>query len=251
MKIIFVVVFIGIAAFLGYTHSASKFETNIQGVLTAVKDIKSSTGRGVLDNLLAKEDRQEGADVPGAVKPEDILKRHRDEGVEAVALDKDVTAEEVQKGADIKVMMTPIAKMLLDMQPTDIEKFFIKIIYFIERLEKPLKLFLYFASVFILALMLLTFRTSLSGWSFLFARTGYWLGIILVVLASFSTASGWLFLKYNFHSQLAGIFFIGPLALVFSSAVSLKLYDFNNPIWNRLIFTSVIMLSSVAVTRIP
>lgn len=243
VKGLFIAAAIVVAGILIYTHKPSQFEAGME-------ELFSNAGRGkdLLNSILASKESE--TERPDAVRPEDILEIDERGAAPAIELEKDITPEDMQKHKDIKIMMTPIAEKLLNAQPSDIKKFLMRAIFTLKKFDSAATAVFFIASSVILVFMLLTFKSYLSWMSLILARVGYGLGLTMVIVASILTSAGWLIYKYNFYSQLNGIFFAGPLALVLSSSISLKIYDFNNPIWNRLIFTITLLAGSTALTKI-
>ena len=91
----------------------------------------------------------------------------------------------------------------------------------------------------ILLFMLAARRTRLSGVSYILANLGYNLSRLVVFMVSLAGALAWFGLRYNFLGEM-GAAFLGALFLfLLLSSVSLKLYDFNTPVWNRMLSSLV------------
>lgn len=150
----------------------------------------------------------------------------------------------------IEIMMNPLVEKLLEIETNDVNQFFSRHILKLEKSDKLIMKSFFFTSGIMFLLMLLTSRTFLSWFSFFLAKLGFTLSSILIFMTVFLTPVSWFIFKYNLFNHMNGIFFIGPLALFVSSTVSLKIYDFNNPIWNRLIFSFASLTVAAIIVRV-
>lgn len=151
---------------------------------------------------------------------------------------------------EVEIMMNPIVEGLLEMEPNDVKRFFQNYIYKLEESDSLVSKYFFLAAVILFLLMLLTSKTALSRYSFFFARLGFNLSSILIFITVVITPIAWFVFKYNLFSNMNGIFFIGPMALFASSIVSLKIYDLNNPIWNRMIISFLCLTVSAGLTKV-
>ncbi|MDD5131132.1 MAG: hypothetical protein PHH44_00550 [bacterium] len=93
-------------------------------------------------------------------------------------------------------------------------------------------------SAFIVFLLMLVTRfNSFSSIGYLFANTGFIVSRILIFVSAVTAIVVHFSLKFNILTNLGSIFIWGPLFLMTISALSLKIYDFNNPVWNRMFFS--------------
>ena len=94
-------------------------------------------------------------------------------------------------------------------------------------------------SAIIFLLVFITSGGEASGIGFLLAKLGFTISRILIFLGALSAVSIWMSLEYNIFMTMGSILLWGPFSVMIFSAISLKVYDFNNPVWNRM-FTSTI-----------
>lgn len=162
----------------------------------------------------------------------------------------DSDAGDIQEQAKIKIMMTPIAEKLTFAEVSDVKRWFLQLISRMKASDNLIKTYFFIAAGIILFLMFLTGKTTFSGYSLLFAKLGFGLGRILIFITALSAVIGSLVFKYNFYVHINGIFFAGPLALLVTSAAALKIYDFNAPVRNRMIFSFIFPVCSAAVIHV-
>jgi hypothetical protein len=91
----------------------------------------------------------------------------------------------------------------------------------------------------ILFFMLAVRRTRFSGVGYMLAHLGFNVSRLTLFAASLAAAIAWFGLRYNFLGEM-GAGFLGALfVLLILSSASLKLYDFNMPVWNRMLSSLV------------
>jgi hypothetical protein len=161
--------------------------------------------------------------------------------------------DEIRKQTKMNLMMNPYLEKIVFMEDEDVDQYVreftreIKtMLYALERRDGTVRKYFFIVSGAILLAVLLTCRSRVSGFTSVFARMGFSLGSMIIFLSALTTAVCWFALKYDLFRNANGTFFAGPVALLVLSAASLKIYDFNNPVWNRTIF-SVLLLSCSAV----
>jgi hypothetical protein len=87
--------------------------------------------------------------------------------------------------------------------------------------------------------MLAVRRTRFSGVGYILAHLGFNVSRLILFAASLAAAIAWFGLRYNFLGEM-GAGFLGALfVLLLLSSASLKLYDFNMPVWNRMLSSLV------------
>lgn len=73
---------------------------------------------------------------------------------------------------------------------------------------------------------------------------GFTMGRFFVTLVSLMAAGTWLFLRHNLWQDIGFTAFILPFGTLICSCISLRVRDFNYPIWNRLIGSFVVPIIS-------
>jgi len=87
--------------------------------------------------------------------------------------------------------------------------------------------------------MLAARRTRFSGVGYILANLGYNVSRLILLTISLASAIAWFGLRYNFLGEMGAAFLGALFALLLLSSVSLKLYDFNTPVWNRMLSSLV------------
>lgn len=101
-----------------------------------------------------------------------------------------------------------------------------------------LKVFLTIAAS-ILLIVLITRTNALSGIGLLLATLGFTLSRCLIFVSAILSVIAYLSFKLNIFINVGSVFLWGPLILLVLSAISLKIYDFNRPVWNKIFFSFV------------
>lgn len=101
------------------------------------------------------------------------------------------------------------------------------------------------AGIFVMMLMLS--KTPASGFALLVVRVGDTTAKLLIMILSLVAIAIWFGFKYNCYRELDGLFLHGPVLIIVSAAISLKVYDMNNPFWNELFFWGCWQLCTVGV----
>ncbi len=152
--------------------------------------------------------------------------------------------------AEQVLIINPLIRKLLDLNQEDIRATLLKLQrqlkYFTGRLIFPI----YLLSAAIPVLMVFTRKTSFSGKGLLFAQMGFDAGRLLLVVVAVVSLVLWFTLKYNLLLDIGLIFLLGLFALLVSSAISLKLYDWNSPVWNRMFVAAVWPAASSLIVRL-
>ncbi len=164
-------------------------------------------------------------------------------GFEQLGLDPDEMFVRTRK----ETIRNPLIKYLLEYTPGQLEHAIIRTIIKVEFYD-PVVLKAYTAaSVLILLSMVVLIRTNWSWVILPFAKAGLNIGGFLIFITVVAAPIFWFSLDYNIFGRMNGIFFRGPLYLFVLSTISLKVYDFNNPVYNRLItsFTSLTASASI------
>jgi len=92
---------------------------------------------------------------------------------------------------------------------------------------------------FILLFMLTVRDTRFSGVGCTLADLGYKASRLILFTVSLAGVVAWFGLRYNFLRDMGGAFLGALFAVLLLSSVSLKLYDFNAPVWSRM-FSSLV-----------
>lgn len=106
-----------------------------------------------------------------------------------------------------------------------------------EQLNEKAGKYFCLTAVVVFLLMLITRFNSFSSIGYLCANTGFIISRIIIFMAAIIAVIAHFSLKFNVLTNLDILFLWGPLTLMAISALSLKIYDFNNPVWNRLFFS--------------
>jgi hypothetical protein len=93
--------------------------------------------------------------------------------------------------------------------------------------------------VIILLFMLAARHTCVSGVAYVLANLGYNVTRVILFTISLAGAIAWFGLRYNFLAEMGAAFLGALFLLLFLSSTSLKLYDFNTPVWNRMLSSLV------------
>lgn len=146
-------------------------------------------------------------------------------------------------------IVNPIVKNLLEKDSLGIDESADQGMAGLERINEHAGKYLYMAAAGIFGFMLLTCKTNLSWMGLSLARAGYGLSSLMIFAAIAAVPLGWFAGGYNCLEKLGSLLVEGPTAVLIASAASLKLYDFNQPIWNRLIAACGGLLVSIGSLR--
>lgn len=105
-------------------------------------------------------------------------------------------------------------------------------------------------ALIVIPLMLGVRNNRLSGAGYCVANTGFRLSRALIFISSVIAVFAWFAFRHDFLSGMGMLFFAGLFALMASSALALKLYDYNNPVWNNLFISAVWPTASGLVVRL-
>jgi hypothetical protein len=168
----------------------------------------------------------------------------------------DKALEEAEK--EQVVYINPIMQKLLNSERSDLQ--FIKTLdlnkrFTILRLKikelNSLIVKVFFTTATVIFLLTLFLRkTTFSGIGLLFATLGFNFSRVIMFLTALIAAIVWFSLNYNFFVDIGSISLCSLLFLMISSAVSLKIYDYNNPIWNRMIYTVIWPIASGVIIHV-
>lgn len=131
-----------------------------------------------------------------------------------------------------------------------LKQFFFRFFYKLSKFDPHMKAVFFVTAVFVLILMLITSKTAFSGYSLSFENFGFSLSNTLLFFTALIAPISWFVFKYNFYIHLNGMSFLEPVVLFFSSAVCLKIYDFNSPIWNRMTSSFLWIMGSITIIHV-
>lgn len=153
---------------------------------------------------------------------------------------------------DVAIVLNPTIKKIIgsDMKVAAVEQYFSSLFSEVEKYDKPAKKIFFLVASAVFFLMLLMCKTIFSGITFSFANFGFNLSRRLIILAALITPICWIIFKYNLYTHISGISFWGPVVLLLSTSACLKIYDFNNPIWNRMSTSFICMTISAAIVHL-
>lgn len=107
----------------------------------------------------------------------------------------------------------------------------------LEQLNEKAGKYFCLTAVIVFLLMLITRFNSFSTIGYLCANTGFIISRGIILLAAIIAVVAHFSLKFNVLTNLDSIFLWGPMILMIICALSLKIYDFNSPVWNRMFFS--------------
>jgi hypothetical protein len=145
-----------------------------------------------------------------------------------------------------KILMNPMLKRTLETDEGDLRRMgsdlkaqTLRTLIRVKALSMMLTGWCVATGAVILFLMLAVRRTRFSGIGYILAHLAYNVSRLILFTASLASAIAWFGLRYNFLGEM-GAGFLGALfVLLLLSSVSLKLYDFNMPVWNRMLSSLV------------
>lgn len=153
--------------------------------------------------------------------------------------------------AEQVLIINPLIRKLLDLNKEDMGTKTLR------NLPGQLKCFtgrsvfpIYILSAAIFVLMVIVRKTSFSGEALMLAQLGFGAGRILLIVVAGISVMLWFTLKYNLLLDIGFAFLFSLFALLVSSAVSLKLYDWNSPVWNRMFVAVAWPVASSLVVRL-
>lgn len=129
------------------------------------------------------------------------------------------------------------ASALNQLKDLDLNLYIAKGITNLERLNQDAGKYFCLSAFIVFLLMLVTRFNNFSSIGYLFANTGFIISRILIFIAAIAAIIVHFSMKFNVLTNLGSIFIWGPLVLMTISALSLKIYDFNNPVWNRMFYS--------------
>lgn len=153
--------------------------------------------------------------------------------------------------AEQVLIINPLIRKLLDLNKEDLgTKNLLKLPGQLKCFTGRLIFPIYILSAAILLLMLITRKTSFSGEALMLAQLGFRVGRILLIVAAVISLTLRFTLKYNLLLDTGFVFLLSLFALLASSAVSLKLYDWNSPVWNRMFIAATWPAASSLIVRL-
>ena len=239
MKTFFMCILVGMILFSVFGPKLKYItEDVLKDILSLKKDISSlgidseikNMNSAELQEMVAQKYLEQGSlkNLPQELDPEvkEILSQIREEQV---------------------MIVNPIVQKLLDMGKSEEEqeiisnpkKYFITIIQRIEPLNNPVGIGLFIISAIIFFLVFITYGNNLSGFGLCIAKFGFIISRFCIFFGAITASFLWISLKYNIFDTMSYIFLWGPLAVMIFSAISLKVYDFNSPIWNRMFLSTI------------
>ena len=156
----------------------------------------------------------------------------------------------LDSGKEKNGSMQTLASSLHQLKDFEPKNYIAKGITNLEQLNENAGKYFLLTAITVFVLMLVTRLNSFSGIGYLFANTGFIVSRIIIFLAAIIAVVAHFSLKFNALTNLDSIFLWGPLTLMTISALSLKIYDFNNPVWNRMFFSLIWPITSGIIMRI-
>ncbi|MFH1783471.1 MAG: hypothetical protein ABH868_01030 [bacterium] len=179
---------------------------------------------------------------------EELLSKHHRKYKEAAKYeDEDVGYLLDQIEAEQTIITNPLMEKLKNMgkdtdekEITTVIKFWVfSIINKIEYSNNFIGSVFLVSAVLIFVLVFITSGGQASGVGYTFARLGFNVSRLLIFFGAFFSLIIWFSLEYNIYMGMAGIILWGPFSVLIFSAIALKVYDFNNPIWNRMFISTI------------
>jgi len=183
---------------------------------------------------------------PGKERPSRDMKRAGATRPQKIMAEAETQEAYNQIQSEQKVIVNPMLKKMLDTDEgdlrgvgNDLKAQTLRGLIQMKALSMMLTGLCLAAGATIFLFMLAARTTRFSGVSYILANLGYNLSRLVLFMVSLAGAIAWFGLRYNFLGEM-GIAFLGALfALLLLSSVSLKLYDFNTPVWNRMLSSLV------------
>jgi len=186
------------------------------------------------------------ATPPGKEHPSKDVKR-----AEATRPQKIVAEAETQEAyrqiqSEQKVVVNPMLKKMLETDAgdlrgmgSDLKAQALRALIRLKALSMMLTGWCLATGAVVLLFMLAARRTRFSGVGYILANLGYNVSRLILLTISLASAIAWFGLRYNFLGEMGAAFLGALFALLLLSSVSLKLYDFNTPVWNRMLSSLV------------
>jgi len=200
-----------------------------------VYNAKTSGPSATLDAILVGKDRP-GTDVkpPGAT--------HR----QKIVADAETQEAHKQIQSEQKVVVNPMVKKVLEADEGDLRGMgddlkaqTLHALIRVKALSTMLTAWCVATGAIILLFMLAVRETRFSGVGYILAQLGYNVSRLILFTVSLAGAIAWFGLRYNFLGEMGAAFLGALFVLLLLSSISLKLYDFNTPVWNRALSSLV------------
>lgn len=209
-------------------------ENTLQDILSLKKDIDSVSKNF---EMLNKSTAELQKDVLSQYLAKENLK---DIDPEVEAMRKEIAEQQT-------VIMNPIMQKLMDTGKKEEQEkifsapreFLVNITKILEKSNDTILIILFIISIITFLLVFVTVGNELSGFGVLLAKLGFSLSRFIIFIGAVWALFVWIGLKYNVFINISGVFLWGPLSLMIFSAIALKVYDFNSPIWNRMFMATV------------
>ncbi len=197
-----------------------------------------------IQNIAAKSDLRTGSDTPAEEQPDS-------ESVSNKVASMLNTSGSAGTNGDTVVIINPLTQKLLDLKPEDLKPKIpadlpIRIKKFSRRLIFPIYIF----SAAIPLLMAVARKTGHSGAVSLLAKRGFGVGRFMLMAIAVTSLIVWFTLKFNLLYFAGFAFLLSLVVLVTSSAISLKLYDWNIPVWNEMFMAVIWPTASGLIIRL-
>ncbi|MBI5555817.1 MAG: twin-arginine translocase TatA/TatE family subunit [Elusimicrobia bacterium] len=239
MRTLFFSFLVLVMALTIYGSQAEKLIRVTKEVLSLKKEFKA-----MMNNF---NSNQEGPAVIDQNQLQELLKKQaaaRNEDEKQFDPEVQRMLKEINK-ENIVVINPIMQKMLASGSPStlqqlkefDLKNYIAQGITNLERLNEKAGKYFCLSAMLVFLLMLITRFNSFSSIGYLCANTGFIISRSIIFLAAIIAVVAHFSLKFNVLTNLDSIFLWGPLTLMIISALALKIYDFNNPVWNKMFFS--------------
>lgn len=149
-----------------------------------------------------------------------------------------------------KIIMSPVAVWLLNVTPESLRRSTDSGIAQLRSSDAGIRNALIIFAVGLVLLMLIGARSYLSGECHLLAKLGYDASRWLILIGAGGSLLMWSLMGYDSFHHHAGLLAFGPLAVLIGSAIALRLYDPNSPVYDRTVLTTIWLGVAVVLVRV-
>lgn len=261
MRTLFFSFLVSVMALTIYGPQVGKLTGITKDVLSIKKEFKA-----IMNNL---NSNQEGPAIMDQNQLQELIRKQTaDREEDEKQFDPEVQRMLKQINKENVVVLNPIMQKMINMgkeekenapgavssfrqlKDFDPKNYIAKGITKLKRLNENAGKYFCLLAVILFLLMIVTRFNSFSSIGYLCANTGFIISRTIIFLAAIIAVIVHFSLKFNVLTNLDNIFLWGPLTLMITSAFSLKIYDFNNPVWNRMFFSMMWPITSGVIMHI-
>ena len=149
-----------------------------------------------------------------------------------------------------KMIMSPVTIWLLTVTPESLRRSTDSGIAQLRSSDARIRNALIIFAVGLVLLMLVGARSYLSGECHLVAKLGYDASRWFILIGAGGSLLMWSLMGYDSFHHHAGLLALGPLAVLIGSAIALRLYDPNSPVYDRTVLTTIWLGVAVVLVRV-